>query len=62
MNRHFWVGRWLFHVAWSNNGVWTITKEQYQHNLWLHFGPYDCKEGRAWVLAIWRFKLMFVHA
>lgn len=61
MARSFWVGRWLFHSQWSHNGVWTATKGQEKYNFWLYFGPLDGPEGRAWMLFVWRWRLMFAR-
>jgi hypothetical protein len=62
MRRRLWVGRWLFHSLWSRDGAWTVTKNDERYSLWLYFGPLDRPEGRAWMLTIWRWQLMFARA
>lgn len=57
-----WVGRWLFHSLWSNDGAWTITKGDERYSLWVFIGPLDRPEGRAWLLTLWRWQLMFARA
>jgi hypothetical protein len=60
--RKLWIGRWLFHSLWSRDGAWTVTKGNECYSLWLYFGPLDRPEGRAWILTLWRWKLIFARA
>lgn len=60
--RRWWWGRWLFHSLWSQSGAWTMTKGAEIYSLWLFFGPLDRPDGRAWMLTIWRWQLMFASA
>ena len=62
MRRRLWIGRWLFYSLWSRDGAWTVTKGAERYSLWLYFGPLDRPEGRAWLLTIWRWQLMFARA
>ena len=61
------IGRWLIHVLVSQHGSWTVTKASKdgtteRYSLWLYFGPLDRHEGRAWILTIYRWQLMFARA
>jgi hypothetical protein len=59
--RRIWIGKWFFHSLWSKSGAWTVTRENEEYRLWLFFGPVHRKEGRAFILTIWKWQLIFTH-
>jgi hypothetical protein len=61
LRKRFWVGRWLFHSLWSKSGDWTITRGVEQYRAWILFGPLDRPEGRAWVLTLGPWSLLFAR-
>jgi len=60
--RKFWIGRCLFHFLRSRDGFWTITRGDEQYIPLVYVGWLDRREGRAGIIIIGRWQLMFARA